>query len=74
MSRIVKSCEPSVDLKVFNMQNPHAERHTVLLERIVKNVVRRNPGYRSAGTPDDSIQEKCSESIAELNHCLDVSS
>ncbi|KAJ6597207.1 DASH complex subunit Dad4-domain-containing protein, partial [Mycena vulgaris] len=35
------------------MENPHAERQAVLLERILKNT------------------SKCTETILELNHCLE---
>ncbi|EKM54861.1 uncharacterized protein PHACADRAFT_259017 [Phanerochaete carnosa HHB-10118-sp] len=35
------------------MENPHAERHNVLLQRIIKNA------------------DKCTESIIELNRCLE---
>ncbi|KAH8830855.1 DASH complex subunit Dad4 [Flagelloscypha sp. PMI_526] len=35
------------------MDNPHAERQNVLLDRILKNT------------------SKCTESILELNHCLE---
>ncbi|KAF8192471.1 hypothetical protein BJ912DRAFT_262066 [Pholiota molesta] len=37
------------------MENPHAERQAVLLERILKNTVR----------------SKCTEMILELNHSLE---
>ncbi|KAF7790712.1 hypothetical protein EIP86_001668 [Pleurotus ostreatoroseus] len=36
------------------MENPHAERQNVLLQRIIKNA------------------EKCTETIIELNRCLEV--
>ncbi|GBE80317.1 DASH complex subunit dad4 [Sparassis crispa] len=35
------------------MENPHAERQNVLLQRIIKNA------------------DKCTETIVELNHCLE---
>ncbi|OCH89994.1 hypothetical protein OBBRIDRAFT_812910 [Obba rivulosa] len=35
------------------MENPHAERQNVLLQRIIKNA------------------DKCTETILELNHCLE---
>ncbi|KXN83724.1 hypothetical protein AN958_00866 [Leucoagaricus sp. SymC.cos] len=52
------------------MENPHAERQAVLLERIVKNTVRALVKYSiSSGTKDR--QSKCTEMILELNHCLE---
>ncbi|GJE90079.1 DASH complex subunit Dad4 [Phanerochaete sordida] len=35
------------------MENPHAERQNVLLQRIIKNA------------------DKCTETVVELNHCLE---
>ncbi|EPS97216.1 hypothetical protein FOMPIDRAFT_1128922 [Fomitopsis schrenkii] len=35
------------------MENPHAERQNVLLQRIIKNT------------------DKCTETLIELNHCLE---
>ncbi|KAH9949072.1 DASH complex subunit Dad4, partial [Amylocystis lapponica] len=35
------------------MENPHAERQNVLLQRIIKNA------------------DKCTETMVELNHCLE---
>ncbi|KZT04327.1 uncharacterized protein LAESUDRAFT_703698 [Laetiporus sulphureus 93-53] len=35
------------------MENPHAERQNILLQRIIKNA------------------DKCTETIIELNHCLE---
>ena len=55
------------------MENPHAERQAVLLERILKNAVKR-----IFSTVQDvqliQPQSKCTESILELNHCVEVCS
>jgi hypothetical protein len=55
------------------MENPHAERQAVLLERIVKNAVSVTPLHRKS---DDNQflhrQDKCTELILELNHCVEV--
>ena len=54
------------------MENPHAERQAVLLERILKNMVKK-----IVCTVQDTQltfpQSKCTEMILELNHCVEVS-
>ena len=56
------------------MENPHAERQAVLLERIVKNAVsvtqlyKKKPAYNQF----PYHQDKCTELILELNHCVEV--
>ena len=53
------------------MDNPHSERQAVLLERIVKNVVRCNYSTRLSSIIF-IFQNKCVELMAELNHCVEV--
>ena len=53
------------------MNNPHAERQAVLLERIGKNAVRRVPFLEDV-VQFTCTQEKCTELILELNHCVEV--
>lgn len=77
----------SDDLDLGTMENPHAERQAVLLERILKNTVSKP---RTAGlwskvdtgsniTRTDNhpnartVKSKCTEMILELNRCLEVS-
>jgi hypothetical protein len=56
------------------MENPHAERQAVLLERIVKNAV--SVTLLTQKKCDDNQflhrQDKCTELILELNHCVEV--
>ena len=56
------------------MENPHAERQAVLLERIVKNAV--SVYFTKKKKRDDNQfllrQDKCTELILELNHCVEV--
>lgn len=54
-----------------SMQNPHAERQDALLRRIIKNVVQ----YIKLSMQHICThfkQESCTETIEELNRCLDV--
>lgn len=53
------------------MENPHAEKQAILLERIIKNMVRfvALPLLRLTRLVP---QEKCNELIAELNKCVKV--
>lgn len=57
-----------------NMENPHAERQAVLLERIVKNAVSVTPLHPKKRTITSFLhrQDKCTELILELNHCVEV--
>ena len=54
------------------MENPHAERQVVLLQRIHKNVVRGITGIDVIKPPADRDQDKCTELMLELNHCVEV--
>ena len=54
------------------MENPHAERQAVLLERILKNMVKKIV-YTVQDTELTFPQSKCTEMILELNHCVEVS-
>jgi DASH complex subunit DAD4 len=54
------------------MNNPHAERQAVLLERITKNAVSLMHPFRERRSC--VFQEKCTELILELNHCVEVCS
>jgi DASH complex subunit DAD4 len=56
------------------MENPHEEKQAFLLERIIKNVVclfsiRVAPNCLAYPLLV-GMQEKCNESIVELNQCL----
>jgi DASH complex subunit DAD4 len=51
------------------MENPHEEKQAILLERIIKNVV-SNLGVCQNASLTHHSQEKCNESIAELNQCF----
>ena len=57
-----------------NMENPHAERQAVLLERIVKNAVSVTLLHKKETTMTifQHRQDKCTELILELNHCVEV--
>lgn len=56
------------------MENPHAERQAVLLERILKNTVSSStPTFIFALALNVILQQsKCTEMILELNHCVEV--
>jgi hypothetical protein len=54
------------------MENPHAERQAVLLERILKNTVRTSVCWVSIKLTLKAQQSKCTEMIVELNHCVEV--
>jgi hypothetical protein len=56
------------------MENPHAERQAVLLERIVKNAVSVSHRFTKKGDDNQFLhhQDKCTELILELNHCVEV--
>ena len=56
-----------------DMENPHAERQNVLLQRIIKNAVRSRPPLATIPHLPFS-QDKCTEAILELNRCLEVRS
>ena len=51
------------------MENPHAERQNVILQRIIKNTVRSFP-LAPSGLSDVPMgrQDKCTETLVELNH------
>jgi DASH complex subunit DAD4 len=62
----------SSTLNLNCMENPHAERHAVLLERILKNMVKKIV----CTVPETQLtypQSKCTETILELNRCVEVS-
>lgn len=55
------------------MDNPHAERQAVLLERILKNsVCPQLPRRHKYSILTFMVQAKCTEMILELNHCVEV--
>ena len=54
------------------MENPHAERQAVLLERIVKNTVGIPGVCCTCHQTDETRQSKCTEMILELNHSIEV--
>jgi 3-polyprenyl-4-hydroxybenzoate decarboxylase len=56
------------------MENPHAERQAVLLERILKNSVRVICNLLSTIRTYAPILDKlkCTGMIQELNHCFEV--
>jgi hypothetical protein len=55
------------------MENPHSERQAVLLERIVKNAVRvLYLVTKRIMTKFRCRQDKCTELVLELNHCVEV--
>jgi hypothetical protein len=53
------------------MENPNAERQAVLLERILKNMVKYF--LYCPNTQLTYPQSKCTETILELNRCIEVS-
>jgi DASH complex subunit DAD4 len=55
------------------MENPHSERQAVLLERIVKNAVSVISLHTNCNSQVLHHQDKCTELILELNHCVEVS-
>lgn len=54
------------------MENPHAERQAILLERILKNTVSRVCPYHILHVTQACHKSKCTEMILELNHCVEV--
>jgi len=54
------------------MENPHAERQAVLLERILKNTVSSSTLLFALALNVILQQSKCTEMILELNHCVEV--
>lgn len=53
------------------MDNPHADQQAVLLERVLENSVSQ-PDLVIDTAHSHSLQSVCTETILELNQCVEV--